>query len=861
MKKIYGLLCASLVGFCGYSQTLLTEGFEAGVPPSGWVSFDNGEGTAESWGTSTTAHAGAGAAFINYENAGAVTEDWLVTSQINLTGVTNAELRFYTRQVYSSDYLSEYRVLVSTASQSTTTDFTLVQAWTESTLNTTNDVYEEKVVDLSAYDGQQVYIAFVLVQNDGDGWYIDDISVAAAPTCSEPANAQFSLITDSEATASWTAGASETAWNIEYGPAGFTQGAGTTAAVTGTPSYDLSNLNSITAYDFYVQADCGAGDLSTWAGPFSFTTACAPVSITTFPWTENFDAVATPELPCGWYSDNVNNDAYTWKTSTESPFSGANSLFIRYNSGAAMNDWAYTPELQLTAGTNYRLTFMKKVSSDFYPENLEVAIGNGQAPALMTTQLIDLPGMANETYEQVNVDFTVPATDAYFIGFHGYSEENMFNILVDDVTVGFSPACIEPSAIVLDTVTDITAQLSWTSIGSATAWDVEYGEPGFVPGNGVPATVNDTLVLLEGLTALTDYEFYVRSNCGSDSSIWIGPFAFSTLCPANTVISTLPWNENFDVAEVPALPCGWTAENANNDDEEWVSTSSYSNSGPNAMYIGYNENDAMNDWAFTPEIELTAGVNYLFSFKYRTSSSFEEKLELKIGSDNTSSTMSTLLIAMDSIQTSTFTDTTVQFTVPATGSYFIGFHGYSEADMFYMVIDDVVLDQACSADFTLGQDTICTQSIPVTPQVTGTAGGVFSGSNGLMVDAATGAITPAASTPGAHTLTYVVSSNVCSDTTEMNVVIENCAGIEESVLAQIQLFPNPTNGMLQAVVPFTDGAVEIAVTDFAGKTVLSAIKANQNAVQLNLSGLENGVYLVSFRLNNAVETRRVVLNK
>lgn len=860
MKKIYGLLCASLIGFCGYSQAILTEGFEAGVPPSGWVSFDNGEGTVESWGTSTLVNSGSASAFISYEDAGTTTEDWLVTSQINLT-TTNSELRFYTRQGDPFDYSSEFRVLVSTASQSTTTDFTLVQAWTENTLNTTYSVYEEKIVDLSAYDGQQVYIAFVLVQNNGDSWYLDDISVAAAPTCTVPSNAVFSSITDDGATATWTIGNAETAWNIEYGLNGFVQGTGTTVPVSGTPSYTMTGLNAFAAYDFYVQADCGAGDLSTWAGPFSFTTLCAPVSITTFPWTENFDGVTAPVVPCGWYVDNVNGDGTQWGTSTSSAFSGTNSLYITYNSSQDMNDWVYTPELQLETGTNYRLSFMKKVESNFYAENLKVAIGNGQAPVLMTTQLIDLPGMINESYEQVTVDFTVPSTDAYFIGFHGYSAANMFNIFVDDVTVGFSPSCIEPSAVVLDTVTDITAQLSWTSIGSATEWDVEYGTVGFTQGNGVPATVNDTLVLLEGLTALTDYEFYVRSNCGGDSSVWVGPFAFSTLCPSDMVISSLPWNENFDATEVPALPCGWTSENTNGDNEEWVSTTSFSNSGQQSMVINYNSSLATDDWAFTPEIELTAGVNYLFSFKYRTSSSYEEKLELKIGSDNTSSAMSTLLIDLDSIQTSTFTDVSVPFTVPSAGSYFIGFHGYSEADMYYIVIDDVVLDQACNAGFTLGQDTICTQSTPVVPQVTGTAGGVFSGSNGLMVDAATGAITPAASTAGAHTLTYVVTSNVCSDTTVMDVVIENCAGIEESVLSQIQLFPNPTSGMLQAVVPFTDGAVEIAVTDFAGKTVLSAMNADQNTVQLNLSGLENGVYLVSFRLNNAVETRRVVLNK
>ena len=45
-----------------------------------------------------------------------------------------------------------------------------------------------------------------------------------------------------------------------------------TIDTTNTTSYILSNLNPSSAYEFYVQAICGVGDSSVWAGPFSFST-------------------------------------------------------------------------------------------------------------------------------------------------------------------------------------------------------------------------------------------------------------------------------------------------------------------------------------------------------------------------------------------------------------------------------------------------------------------------------------------------------------------------------------------------------------------------------------------------------------
>lgn len=61
-----------------------------------------------------------------------------------------------------------------------------------------------------------------------------------------------------------------TAWNLEYGASGFTQGSGTTVSVSSFP-YTLSGLEANTAYEFYLQRDCGATN-SDFAGPFSFST-------------------------------------------------------------------------------------------------------------------------------------------------------------------------------------------------------------------------------------------------------------------------------------------------------------------------------------------------------------------------------------------------------------------------------------------------------------------------------------------------------------------------------------------------------------------------------------------------------------
>ncbi|WP_299119681.1 choice-of-anchor J domain-containing protein [uncultured Winogradskyella sp.] len=160
------------------AQTILTEGFEgATFPPTGWTTYigTNGLGTAQNWIQTSTSNTGSGAAFNRYENvSGGIAEDWLVTSQIDLTSATNAELLFYSAQTYGTNYGSNYEVKVSTSSQTTHSDFTTVASYDETNVG---GAYTLQTVDLSAYDGMMIYIAFVHLNDDGDNWFIDDIEV------------------------------------------------------------------------------------------------------------------------------------------------------------------------------------------------------------------------------------------------------------------------------------------------------------------------------------------------------------------------------------------------------------------------------------------------------------------------------------------------------------------------------------------------------------------------------------------------------------------------------------------------------------------------------------------------------------
>src|SRR5690606_16302369 len=90
-------------------------------------------------------------------------------------------------------------------------------------------------------------------------------AVIERPTCMPPSNLTASTTIDS-ATLSWTS--TGTLFDVEYGNLGFTLGTGT--PLNGiSKSYTINNLAPGTI-QYYVRQDCGDGDVSLWAGPYTF---------------------------------------------------------------------------------------------------------------------------------------------------------------------------------------------------------------------------------------------------------------------------------------------------------------------------------------------------------------------------------------------------------------------------------------------------------------------------------------------------------------------------------------------------------------------------------------------------------------
>ena len=96
---------------------------------------------------------------------------------------------------------------------------------------------------------------------------------------------------------SWT-GTSQS-YIIEYGPAGFTPGTGTTVIVNGT-SYTVMGLTTYATYDFYIYYDCGNDGIVTNEGP-AFVSFCVPDGSSCI----DFSDLNAPNITCTTGFTNV----------------------------------------------------------------------------------------------------------------------------------------------------------------------------------------------------------------------------------------------------------------------------------------------------------------------------------------------------------------------------------------------------------------------------------------------------------------------------------------------------------------------------------------------------------------------------
>lgn len=154
------------------------EGFEASFPPTGWQ-VTNVLDPAYIWSQSNASpYEGANSAYISY-TATVDGEDWLIMPQFT---VANADsLWLWLRPEFVGFPPDSTFILVSTT-DSASSSFTTVLATLAEGLNYPTDTfYQNYSYDLSAFAGQNIYVAFVNKNNYGDGIFIDAVSIGTKP--------------------------------------------------------------------------------------------------------------------------------------------------------------------------------------------------------------------------------------------------------------------------------------------------------------------------------------------------------------------------------------------------------------------------------------------------------------------------------------------------------------------------------------------------------------------------------------------------------------------------------------------------------------------------------------------------------
>ena len=402
-------------------------------------------------------------------------------------------------------------------------------------------VTETIILDSATYTNKTIQIRFVGVSNWGPDFFVDNVIVEAIPNCPDALNLNSYNVTATSAMINWSNTAGSANSRIEYGPAGFTLGAGISMIVS-NDTVPLIGLNSFTSYQYYVTSICTPSDSSPWAGPYSFTTLCNDTNVG--PWMDDVEGHGTTTSAAAiancWSATNT--ASFDWNITgfgTPSSSTGALSansgskFFYTEASGAGIGDTAIlnSPSINLSTLTTPFLEFYYHMTgAQMGSLNVQVLSGTTWTNVL-TLNGAQQPNQASPWNQQfVDLSSYTGVIKLRFVAVSNGSWEG--DISLDDIAVIESPSCFSPTmaGVTVNTSTSATASWSAPLFGTPTSYIVRYDTAGFNPlATGINVVSSTLSTTLTGLTAKTNYDYYVRSYCGgTDSSAWVGPISFYT---------------------------------------------------------------------------------------------------------------------------------------------------------------------------------------------------------------------------------------------------------------------------------------------------------------------------------------------
>lgn len=381
--------------------------------------------------------------------------------------------------------------------------------------------------------GTDYYIAWT------DSWsatsFDFNVTYIPPPTCVDPSDVTVSNIGATSFDLSWTVdnhtslGVASRIFVVPSGGTPITQDLvvpGDPGMYTETVSTSaLAALTPSTAYDVYIDLDCG----SALVGPVAFTTACAPEVPD---YATNFNTF----LPICWdeatSGDPVSGPSGlgtgSWGAGTNYNASGAAKINL-FSTGK--QDWLLSPEFDLSAG-GYELVLEVAVT-DFANsganENGGMTTTDDEVQVLYTEDgttwnLLATYNASNAPDENGQVDIYALASTASNVQFGIWASEGAINDIADydfhvnDFQVRTPPACPDVSGLMVSNLSLSNVDISWTAAAGASnyLWEIQNdGDPqGTMPaiasGSTAMTMAAATGVFVEG----ADYVLYVNSDCG-----------------------------------------------------------------------------------------------------------------------------------------------------------------------------------------------------------------------------------------------------------------------------------------------------------------------------------------------------------
>jgi hypothetical protein len=381
---------------------------------------------------------------------------------------------------------------------------------------------------------QTTYQYYVRADCGGEGFsdWSGPYTFSTPVSCPAPTALIVTNITGTSANLSWTPGGTETAWEYAYGVPPFPVPSGAGTATGSSIENPISPLISHTTYQYYVRANCGVGDLSSWSGPYTFTTTC---DIANLLLSESF---STGFWPSGWteqLTGLITSSHWTFPTSNVAGGIAPEAEAVYYpGEGAtqADNDRLVSPAINTSGLTSLHVSFHQMLNDYVCCSNVWIKVQSSSDGVNWTDEWSYLGGR-NESIpaeiKELDIINNLGATTYIAWTLSGFTYDINY-WYIDDVCIEALITCPAPTALTA-VPSPFQAVLGWTETGTAISWDIEYGTTPYTY-TGIPTITGVTNpYTLSGLIPVTEYTYKVRAICGDETSNWSEPQTFTTTLP------------------------------------------------------------------------------------------------------------------------------------------------------------------------------------------------------------------------------------------------------------------------------------------------------------------------------------------